>query len=70
MGKWKEGWHPTSRVKYPKPRSMKLYYNCGECYIWQFNKVDLYCYLLELRADVLSEERRLKEKYEQRSLYS
>lgn len=68
MGKWKEGWHPTSRVKYPKPRYMK-FYSCGECYIWQFNKGDLYSYLLELRADVLSEERRLQERYE-RSLYT
>lgn len=24
MGKWKEGWHPTSRVKWPKER---LYIN-------------------------------------------
>lgn len=68
MKRQPEGWHPTSRVKYPKPRYMKTY-SCGESYIWQFNKADLYCDLLELRADVLSEERRLKEKYE-RSLYS
>lgn len=68
MGQWKEGWHPTSRVKYHKPRYMKVG-SCRECYIWQFNKADLYCYLLELRADVLCEERRLQEKYE-RPLYT
>lgn len=64
MKRQPEGWHATSRVKYPKPRYPKYYYS-RECYIWQFNKADLYCYLLELRADILSEERRLKEKYEQ-----
>lgn len=68
MGKWKEGWHATSRVKYPKPRYMKIG-SCRECYIWQFNKGEQYCYLLELRADTLCEERRQQEKYE-RSLYT
>lgn len=68
MKRQPEGWHATSRVKYPKPRYPKYYY-CRECYIWQFNKGDLYSYLLELRADTLCEERRLQEKYE-RSLYT
>ena len=69
MGKWKEGWHPTSRVKYPKPQYPKCYYNCGEFFMWQFNKADLYADLFDLRADIRCEERRLQERYE-RSLYT
>ena len=88
MGKWKEGWHPTSRVSYPKLRSYYQLPTKKKRKMWlQYrNKannivrpgyrtqqeefsISMYCWELELMADIKIEERRLKEYYAE-SLHS
>lgn len=81
MEKWKEGWHPTSRLKYPKERPLigPLWPIHKSCKRHRYNPVirstqkfltdSWYCWLLEESVDMRCEERRLQEKYE-RSLSS
>lgn len=88
MGKWKEGWHPTSRLAYPKLRLYhqlptkkkrelwnryrnKANYLCRRGYrtIQEEFSISMYCWELEVMADIKAEERRLKEHYAE-SIYS